>query len=110
MDKSANNESSLLKQALLAIQDREARLEQAQRAQREPIAVIGIGCRFPGNATDADTYWDLLSSGRDAISVVPGDRWDADAYFDPDPDKPGKMVTRHGGFLEQVDEFDRRLL
>ncbi len=68
--------------------------------------MIGIGCRFPGNATNSDTYWDLLRSGRDAISAVPGDRWDADAYFDPDPDKPGKAVTRRGGFLEQVDEFD----
>ena len=106
MDKSENIESSLLKQALLAIQDRDARLEQAQHAQREPIAVIGIGCRFPGNATDADTYWDLLRNGRDAISAVPGDRWNADAYFDSDPDKPGKMVTRRGGFLEQIDEFD----
>ncbi len=106
MGKSANSESSLLKQALLAIQDRDARLEQAQRAQREPIAVIGIGCRFPGIVTDADSYWDLLRNGRDAISQVPGDRWNADTYFDPDPDKPGKMVTRRGGFLEQVDEFD----
>jgi acyl transferase domain-containing protein len=108
MDKSVTNESSLLKQAFLAIQNLEVKLETAQRASKEPIAVIGIGCRFPGGASDSETFWDLLRSGRDAISIVPADRWDADAYFDPDPDQPGKMVTRHGGFLDQVDTFDAR--
>ena len=106
MDKSMTNESSLLKQAFLAIQELEGKLESAQRASREPIAVIGIGCRFPGGITGPETFWDLLRNGRDAISVVPADRWDADAYFDPDPDQHGKMVTRHGGFLNQVDAFD----
>src|SRR5690242_1601145 len=103
------NQSSLLKQAFLAIQDLEVKLEKSQRAWREPIAVIGLGCRFPGGARDSETFWDLLRRGRDAISVVPSDRWDVDAYFDPDPDQPGKMVSRHGGFIDRVDEFDEAL-
>ncbi|OOK81799.1 beta-ketoacyl synthase, N-terminal domain protein [Mycobacterium kansasii] len=54
-------------------------------AVAEPVAVVGIGCRFPGDATDPDSFWDLLIEGRNAISRVPADRWDADAFYDPDP-------------------------
>ncbi|MGC1782802.1 MAG: type I polyketide synthase, partial [Acidobacteriaceae bacterium] len=101
-------ESSLLKQALLAIQQMKAKLDAAERRNAEPIAAVGLGCRFPGDVVDGGTFWDLLREGRDAISVVPCDRWDADAYFDPNPDTPGKMVTRRGGFLDRVDGFDAR--
>lgn len=91
--------------ALLAdeLQRRVQTLEQGQRA---PIAIIGIGCRFPGGADTPEQYWDLLTRGVDAISEVPADRWDIDAYYDPNPDAPGKMSTRFGGFLNQVDRFD----
>ncbi|HZZ38230.1 MAG TPA: type I polyketide synthase [Acidobacteriaceae bacterium] len=106
MDERTNNQSGLLKKAFLAIQDLEARLEKTERAASEPIAIVGMGCRFPGRADDAESFWELLRNGRDAVSRVPEDRWDADAWFDPDPDQPGKMVTRHGGFLDRVDEFD----
>lgn len=71
----------------------------------EPIAVIGMGCRFPG-APDPEAYWQLLRNGVDAITEVPCDRWDIDAYFDPDPEVAGKMYTRQGGFLSAVDGFD----
>ncbi len=71
----------------------------------EPIAIIGIGCRFPG-AKDPESFWQLLRNGVDAIAEVPKDRWDIDAFYDPEPGKPGKMSTRWGGFLEQVDQFD----
>ena len=67
-----------------------------------------MGCRFPGGAFDAESFWQMLRDGCDAISIVPADRWDADAYYDPDPDTPGKMVTRWGGFLDQVDTFDAK--
>nr|WP_322692483.1 non-ribosomal peptide synthetase/type I polyketide synthase [Nostoc sp. DedSLP03] len=70
----------------------------------EPIAIIGIGCRFPG-AKDPESFWQLLRSGVDAIKKVPSDRWDIDALYDPNPDTPGKMNTRWGGFLEEVDRF-----
>ncbi|WP_437760883.1 SDR family NAD(P)-dependent oxidoreductase [Sorangium sp. So ce1389] len=72
----------------------------------EPIAIIGLGCRFPGGADDPDTFFQLLLEGWDAITEVPKDRWDIDAYYSPDPDAPGKMSTRHGGFLRDIRGFD----
>lgn len=75
------------------------------RPRHEPIAVVGIACRFPG-ARDPKEFWQLLSSGRDAIVEVPKDRWDADAFYDPDPNAPGKMNTKWGGFLDRIDLFD----
>jgi myxalamid-type polyketide synthase MxaB len=71
----------------------------------DAIAVVGLACRFPG-ATDAEQFWRLLCEGRDAITEVPRDRWDLAAYYDPDPDAPGKMYARHGGFLDGLDTFD----
>ena len=74
-------------------------------ANNEPIAIIGIGCRFPG-ANDPAAFWQLLRDGVDAIREVPADRFDQRAFYDPDPMAPGKMNTRWGGFLGQVDQFD----
>ncbi|MCG3153918.1 MAG: hypothetical protein DKINENOH_00508 [bacterium] len=91
--------------ALLAM-ELQAKLERVEQEQQEPIAVIGMGCRFPGGAHDPESYWRLLRDGVDAIREVPADRWDLNAYYDPDPDAPGKMSTRFGGFLDQVDHFD----
>lgn len=71
----------------------------------EPIAIIGIGCRFPG-AKNPEAFWQLLCQGKDAIAEVPANRWSLDQFYDPDPGKPGKMSTRWGGFLDQVDGFD----
>jgi myxalamid-type polyketide synthase MxaE and MxaD len=78
---------------------------QDTSAKNEPIAIIGIGCRFPG-ANDPAAFWQLLRDGVDAISEVPADRFDLNAFYDADPAKPGKMNTRWGGFLGQVDQFD----
>jgi phthiocerol/phenolphthiocerol synthesis type-I polyketide synthase D len=72
----------------------------------EPIAVVGIGCRFPGNVTGPDSFWQLLVDGVDAIAEVPPDRWDADAFYDPDPSASGRMTTKWGGFVPDVDAFD----
>ncbi|HLS56237.1 MAG TPA: type I polyketide synthase [Zeimonas sp.] len=91
--------------ALLALELHE-QLEAGSRRPREPIAVIGMACRLPGGANDPDAFWKLLSEGRDAIREVPADRWDIDAYFDPDPDAPARMSVRSGGFLDRVDGFD----
>jgi acyl transferase domain-containing protein/surfactin synthase thioesterase subunit len=71
----------------------------------ENIAIIGVGCRFP-KAANPQAYWQLLSNGIDAITEVPPDRWNVDELYDPQPATPGKMNTRWGGFLEQVDGFD----
>ena len=81
--------------------DREApgRLDAAEREKTEPIAIVGMSCRFPG-APDVEAYWSLLRNGVDAIGEVPPDRWDVDAYYDPEPGaRRPKMVTRWGGFL-----------
>ena len=72
----------------------------------EPIAIVGIGCRFPGGASSADTYWELLREGRSAIRSVPSDRWNIGDYYDENPDSSGKMATRWGGFLDVIDRFD----
>jgi len=98
--------AALMKQALREIQTLRSELAQAKTARREPIAIVGMGCRFPGGANDPAAYWRLLSSGTDAITEVPRSRWDVDALYDADPDAPGKMYTRHGGFLGDVDHFD----
>ena len=72
----------------------------------EPVAVVGIGCRFPGNVTGPESFWQLLVDGGDAIGEVPPDRWDADAFYDPDPSASGRMTTKWGGFVADVDGFD----
>ncbi|POX78683.1 type I polyketide synthase, partial [Mycobacterium kansasii] len=72
----------------------------------EPIAVVGVGCRFPGNVTGPESFWQLLVDGVDTIGEVPPDRWDADAFYDPDPSAPGCMTTKWGGFVSDVDAFD----
>lgn len=74
-------------------------------AADEPIAIVGIGCRFPGADGPAD-FWRLLAGGVDATSEVPADRWDVDAFYNPDPSVPGTAVTRRGGFLGKIDCFD----
>lgn len=74
---------------------------------REPIAIIGIGCRFPG-ARNPKEFWKILREGIDAVCEVPRDRWDMNALFDPDPASPGKINSRWGGFIDKVDQFDWR--
>jgi acyl transferase domain-containing protein/aryl carrier-like protein len=73
---------------------------------RDPLAIVGIGCRFPGGANDPESYWRLLLEGRDAIREVPSDRWNAEAFYDADPSTPGRTISRWGGFIEAIDEFD----
>ncbi|WP_414578854.1 MupA/Atu3671 family FMN-dependent luciferase-like monooxygenase [Anabaena sp. CCY 9402-a] len=91
---------------LLALKEARAKLEAFDRAKTEPIAIIGIGCRFPGGANNPETFWQLLRDGVDAITEVPRSRWNIDEYYDPNPETPGKVYTRYGGFLENVDQFD----
>lgn len=71
----------------------------------EPIAIVGIGCRFPG-ASSPNEFWELLCAGRETIRDVPSDRWDNESLYHPDPATPGKMYTRRGGFLDAIDQFD----
>ncbi len=76
-----------------------------RESNEDAIAIIGIGCRFPG-ANNAVAFWDLLQGGIDAISEVPADRFSLDEYYDSDPAAAGKIVTRFGGFIDHVDQFD----
>jgi acyl transferase domain-containing protein/NADPH:quinone reductase-like Zn-dependent oxidoreductase/acyl carrier protein len=102
----SDNHGEVLQRALAAVRDLRARLAVAERARTEPIAIVGIGCRFPGGVRDPESFWRLLSGGVDAIREVPADRWDAEAYYDPAPDAAGKITTKQGGFLDEVDRFD----
>jgi microcystin synthetase protein McyG len=97
---------SALKRAYLALQKMQSKLDKIEQAKTEPIAIIGMGCRFPGHANSPEAFWDLLKQGRDAITEVPNDRWNIDSYYNPDSTADGKMVSRWGGFLDQVDQFD----
>ncbi|WP_394843020.1 type I polyketide synthase [Pendulispora brunnea] len=85
----------------------ERQLEQGKAtAVREPIAIVGIGCRYPGGVHDLASFGRLLESGVDAVSDIPADRWDVEAHYAPDPSAKGKMVSKRGGFLPDVRTFD----
>ena len=73
---------------------------------KDRIAIIGIGCRFPGGVNDAESFWKLLMERRDAVGDVPADRWNVERYYDPEPAIPGKTFVKRGGFLDQIDKFD----
>jgi malonyl CoA-acyl carrier protein transacylase len=106
--KEAGAESDLsdeMKQALRQLKEMQFKLSALADAKTEPIAIIGMGCRFPG-AKDPQAFWQLLRDGKVAISEVPADRWDVDAFYDPNMDSHDKMNTRWGGFLEDTDQFD----
>jgi acyl transferase domain-containing protein/SAM-dependent methyltransferase len=104
--KPASDHLSPIKQALLKLREMRAQVDEVKFRRQEPIAIVGVGLRFPGGCQDLDALWQLLVNGLDAISEVPRERWEIDAYYDPDPDTPGKMYARHGGFLDSIDQFD----
>ncbi|HMQ34042.1 MAG TPA: polyketide synthase, partial [Chloroflexaceae bacterium] len=99
-------ELSPVKRALLAVETMQAKLDAIEQAQTEPIAIVGMGCRFPGGADSPEAFWQLLKAGADLITPVPAERWDSDQFYHPDPATPGRMNTRWGGFLPQIDQFD----
>ena len=98
-------ELSPLKRAFLALEEAQARIAASEGAAREPIAVIGLGCRVPG-ADDPAAFWGLLRDGVDAVGPVPGGRFDLDAVHDTAGEAPGRSITREAAFLRQVDGFD----
>jgi len=98
---------ALMGKALLEIKDLKARLAQAeQNANADPVAVIGMACRFPGGANSPAQFWELLKNGVDAIGAVPHGRWDVERLCDADRSAPGKMVTARGGFIDDLEGFD----
>lgn len=96
----------VLRKNLAELKKTRLKLESLERMHNEPIAIIGLSCRLPGGANDPENYWKLLVTGKDGISEVPKDRWNIDEYYDPDSDAPGKIITRNGGFIDNVDLFD----
>ncbi len=98
-----------MREALRMIDELEAELAEHEQRSREPIAVVGIGCRLPGSVRDPDGLWRALCDELDGIVPVPPQRWDRDALYDPNPDTAGKMYVREGGFLDRVDQFDAEL-
>jgi len=74
--------------------------------QKEGIAIIGIGCRFPGGVNDTESFWSLLAEGRDVVSDVPSNRWNVERFYDPEPGIAGKTIAKRGGFLDGIDQFD----
>ncbi len=100
---------SPLHQALAVIERLERkikRLERGERRGREPIAIIGMSCRFPGGADSPEAFWELLREGRDAITEVPRSRFSVDELYAAAPGTPGKTYARHGGFIDDIEQFD----
>ena len=84
------NSRELIKGALVRIQELESELAAIHAQQHEPIAIVGMGCRLPGDVTNPKTLWELLAKGRSGICEVPSERWDINALYDPDLNAPGK--------------------
>ncbi len=101
-----DNDEGLLREMYKRIKILSAKIE----TYSEPIAVIGMSCRFPGGANNIEEYWKFLERGGDGIIEVPRTRWEIDQYYDPDPAVPGKIITKLGGFLDiDISQFDCEL-
>ncbi len=97
---------ALLKRSMGAIDDLQAKLKSLEQAHNEPIAVVGMACRFPAGGNTPAEFWNNLLNGKDGVTEVPADRWDWREVYDPNPDAPGKTYTKWGGFIDNVDQFD----
>ncbi|HEV2634962.1 MAG TPA: SDR family NAD(P)-dependent oxidoreductase [Actinocrinis sp.] len=105
-----SNEEKLrdyLKLVTANLQQTRRRLREVQEQSREPIAIVGMACRFPGGVQDPEQLWQLLAAGTDAVSGLPGSRgWDLAGLYDPDPARPGTSTVRSGSFVHDAGEFD----
>ncbi|EPH46607.1 type I polyketide synthase [Streptomyces aurantiacus] len=96
-----------LKRTSIELIETRRRLNELTEAAAEPIAIVGVACRFPGAVASPEALWDLVRTGQDAISEFPEDRnWNLETLFDPDPDRPNSSYTRYGGFLHDAGDFD----
>ncbi|VAW80206.1 Polyketide synthase modules and related proteins [hydrothermal vent metagenome] len=103
---SEQGDKDLIRKALLQIKSLKLKIEEFENRETEAIAIVGMACRFPGNVSDPESFWELLKQGKDGITDIPEPRWNVDEYFNDDPSVPGKMYTRKGGFISDVDQFD----
>jgi acyl transferase domain-containing protein/NADPH:quinone reductase-like Zn-dependent oxidoreductase/NADP-dependent 3-hydroxy acid dehydrogenase YdfG/acyl carrier protein len=106
VDKDKLEQLNSSQRILLALDEAVKKLKDVERAKTEAIAIVGLSCRFPGGVTNPEEFWQLLIDGVDAITEIPSQRWHLEDYYHPNPDTPGKMYSRYGGFLQQVDQFD----
>ncbi|MEW2393407.1 beta-ketoacyl synthase N-terminal-like domain-containing protein, partial [Streptomyces venezuelae] len=96
-----------LKRVTADLRQTERRLQDVETAGHEPIAVIGMACRLPGGVRTPEDFWELISTGGDAVAPLPGNRnWDLDALYDPDPESTGTSYVREGGFVYDAGDFD----
>jgi acyl transferase domain-containing protein/SAM-dependent methyltransferase/acyl carrier protein len=97
---------SPVKRALYELRTLRSRVNELEKGRSEPVAIVGMGLRFPGGASDANSLWQILSGGVDTVTGIPSSRWNLEECYSADPDAPGKMYTRHGAFLEDPALFD----
>lgn len=100
-----SSENVDINRLLAILNDATAKIEAIENAKKEPLAVVGIACNFPGSNTPED-FWSLLENGEDAVTEIPADRWDTEKYFDANPGVKGKMYSKAGGFIDTLELFD----
>ncbi|MBD3266046.1 acyltransferase domain-containing protein, partial [bacterium] len=104
---SQSKDSQILKKTYMALKKSQQRLDELEHARHEPLAVIGMACRFPGGANTPDKLWQLLTQGGDASCEIPEERWKSEIYYNPDPATPGTTHANRANILtEPIDEFD----
>lgn len=101
-----DKQQALMRRALDELRELRSKLAQYQQAEHEPIAVIALGCRFPGGCDSPEALWQFLSEGKNARSEVPIERWSLAEYYDKKPQSPGKISSRYGAFLSDIASFD----
>ena len=103
-----SNQDSLSanKRALLKIRELKEQLAAKEDGAFEPIAIVSMACRFPRSASTPEKFWEQLVSKQEVAGDVPDSRWDPEAFFDEDPDVPGKMYTQKGVYLDNIDQMD----